>query len=415
MAWRDDLLDAELDGIKFYYEEVSEEGGRRTELFQYPGGTESYLEDLGPEAKIFQVRAFVIGDNYHVERDDLIDVLDRGGILPFTHPYRGPLSVKLHGKYKVTESDKEGGMAVFEFTLVEAGLSFPAVFIATPTKVVTQAANVAAVVEAKTRFSLVGAIQDVVGSVLNGFGKATSGLRKLNGKIGAALSLVDDVAFAIQSFDDQLETLAMQPQLLMNKFIGLKSSLMGLIKDFQPPPTPLDIVTAKIDQVKLALETFRSLNEFITEASAIPTPTEQFDIEDEAHKAIMLADRAGNLIYAAETLASLEMDNATQAADVQSELVEAFDDLLATDDLDPAIAQALMSLKAVTVEHFVQQQTALPDLAAHPILKTQSALLVAYELYGDANMADEIVLRNGIRHPGFVPGGLELEVLATDD
>ena len=31
--------------------------------------------------------------------------------------------------------------------------------------------------------------------------------------------------------------------------------------------------------------------------------------------------------------------------------------------------------------------------------------MLAYQLYGDADRADEIVTRNNIRHPGFVPGG----------
>lgn len=415
MTWRDDLLDAELDGVKFHYEEIKNEGGRRTELFQYPGGLAPFVEDLGPEAKVYNLRAFVIGENYHVTRQELEDVLARGGSLPFQHPYRGLLKVKLHGKYSVTERDTEGGMAVFEFTLVEAGGGFPQVFIATPAKVTAQAANAASVVADKTKFSLVGAIQDVVNSALAGMNKATSGLRKVNGKIGAALSTVDDVSFAIQSFDDQLEALRSQPQIMVNKFLALKSAVMGLVKDFQPPLTAPGIVAKSFDPVKVALESFRTLNEFVTEASAIPTPTSQFSLEAEAHAAIQLADRAGNLIYACDTLAALEMNNSTQAADVQAELIAAFEDVLATDDLDPEIAQAMLSLKAVTVEHFVSQQSRLPDLKTHPVVKTQPALIIAYELYGDSNRVDEIVARNKIRHPGFTPGGADLEVLASDD
>lgn len=415
MTWRDDLLEAELDGVPFLYTEISGEGGRRTELFQYPGGLSPYVEDLGPEAKVYNIAAFVIGENYHTRRQELEDVLNRGGPLPFQHPYRGLLRVKLHGKYTVTESDTEGGMARFSFVLVEAGNGFPTVFIATPAKVTALAATAADTVASKTKFSLVGAIQDVVQSVLNGFGKCTSGLRKINGKIGAALSLVDDVSFAIQSFDDQLELLQSQPQLLMNKFIALKSSLMGLVKTFEASPGPLDVIAPKFDPVRVALESFRSMNEFETEASAIPTPTDQFRQEDIAHSEIMVADRAGSLIYAADTLASLEMENSTQAAAVQKELAEAFDSFLQTEDLDPAIVESMLALKAATIEHLSAKQTRLPDLASYPVMKTQPALIVAYELYGDARRVDEIVDRNKIRHPGFTPGGQDLEVLATDD
>jgi prophage DNA circulation protein len=40
------------------------------------------------------------------------------------------------------------------------------------------------------------------------------------------------------------------------------------------------------------------------------------------------------------------------------------------------------------------------------------SLLVAYQIYGDAGRADEITKRNEPRHPGFLMGGNQLEVLA---
>lgn len=364
---------------------------------------------------MYHIRGFLLGPNYHVDRQRLEDVLTRGGPLPFQHPYRGLLRVKLHGKYTVTESDTQGGMATFDFTLVEAGGGFPQIYVATAAKVSAIVTDLAEVTAKKTKFSLLGAIQDVVHSVTNALGRATSGMRKVNGKIGAGLSLIDDASFVIQSFDDQIELLKQQPSLLVNKFIALKSSLMGLIKEFEPPKSPVDVVAPKLDPIKIALDAFRSLNEFEAEPEAIPTPTEQFGIEETCMREIQLADRIGNVAYAADTLAALEMTSATQAADVQAELVNAFDEILVTSDLDTGIAESVMGLKAATIEHFTAQQLKLPDLAVYPVQKTLPALIVAYELYEDANRVEEIVERNRIRHPGFTPGGIDLEVLAQED
>lgn len=44
--------------------------------------------------------------------------------------------------------------------------------------------------------------------------------------------------------------------------------------------------------------------------------------------------------------------------------------------------------------------------------ETLPSLLVAYQIYGDAGRADEIAARNTPRHPGFLVGGNQLEVLA---
>jgi prophage DNA circulation protein len=43
---------------------------------------------------------------------------------------------------------------------------------------------------------------------------------------------------------------------------------------------------------------------------------------------------------------------------------------------------------------------------------TQPALVLAYSLYEDASRDADIIARNNVRHPGFVPGGRTLEVLA---
>ncbi|WP_205894944.1 hypothetical protein, partial [Metapseudomonas otitidis] len=58
-----------------------------------------------------------------------------------------------------------------------------------------------------------------------------------------------------------------------------------------------------------------------------------------------------------------------------------------------------------------QRAASLAPLSSYRPLTTQPALLIAHRLYGDARRADEIVARNGIAHPGFVPGGSVLEVL----
>lgn len=414
MTWRDDLLPAQLNGLEFHYREVTGEGGRRTVLFQYPGSDDSYLEDLGKEARTYNIQAFLIGDNYHVTRDDLIDILDAGGGMLFQHPYHGEVKVKLLGKFKWTEVDTEGGTVRFDFTLVETGSGFPSTFVATPAKVAKLAATAATKVAEKTKFSLLGAISDVVQSVTNGIGKANSALRKANGKIGAALSLVDDVTFAIQDFDSQLTALRNQPQNLMNKFLALKSSVMGLVRDFEPPVIEVDVEGFPISVAPITLEAVALLNATEQLPDAIPTPTEQYAIEAAALAAVDLADKAGTVIYAAEALAAQQMENAAQAKLVQDTLVESFDNVLATEDLDPEILESMLALKAATIEHFTQQQQQLPDLATYQVQQTMPALVIAHELYGDATRVAEVIARNRIRHPAFVPGGTTLEVLADD-
>jgi prophage DNA circulation protein len=42
------------------------------------------------------------------------------------------------------------------------------------------------------------------------------------------------------------------------------------------------------------------------------------------------------------------------------------------------------------------------------------ALVIACELYDDADQVDDIIKRNNIRHPLFVAGGRAIEVLSEE-
>ena len=50
----------------------------------------------------------------------------------------------------------------------------------------------------------------------------------------------------------------------------------------------------------------------------------------------------------------------------------------------------------------------LPELVTREVRSPKPSLVIAYEVYGDAQRADEIVQRNAVRHPGFIRGDIEL-------
>jgi len=414
MAWYDDLLPAELNGVPFFYRSIGGRGGRRNTVYEFPNRDDIHVEDLGKLARKYKVAAFIIGTNYHLDRDRLIDVLDAGGAMTFQHPYLGPLPVQLDGEFNWSESDTEGGWVQFDFTLVQAGLAFPLIRVATASKVSALAAIAAETLSAKTKFSLLGAIGDVINSVTNAIGKANSALRKVNGKINAGLSLADNLTAAINEFDDQLTKLMNTPGVLMNKLLALKSAVMGLVKDFIPPTTDTDVIGFVPSAAKAAIEAMTTLLGTVQAPSAIPTPTQQFVIESAAIAAVDLVDKAGTAIYAADALANVELESSVQALAIQATLVEAMEDILAAPGLDPEIIESMSALKAATIAHFSAQAAALPKVRQHVVQSTVPALVLAYQEYGDASRDLEIVRRNGVRHPGFVPGGTTMELL-TDD
>ena len=80
--------------------------------------------------------------------------------------------------------------------------------------------------------------------------------------------------------------------------------------------------------------------------------------------------------------------------------------LSASDDL----YNSLSDLSAAIVAD-LGTRPGLPSLVALTLTVDLPALVIAQRLYGDAARAEDIVARNQVAHPGFVPGGRTLEVL----
>lgn len=380
-------------------------------MHEFPGRDEPFSEDLGRAARRYPVRAFLLGDDYMDTRDELLDLLESGRDLIFSHPYRGDLTVKHIGIARAVERDTEGGYVEIDFTLVESGIEFPLVRIDTARKVKVLAEVAREKLATKTKFSLLGAIGAVLKSVASGIQAASSAVRKVNGKIGGALSLIDNITTSIDEFSGQINTLLSQPQALMNSLVDLVDAAIRLVTQFAPDPSPLGVAEEAVDLVKLVRESVAELFSFETEAATVPTPTSQSTLEHDAHLHASLTTKGTALATGAEVLAELELDSADQAQAISQEFAGMFQEILGA-DLDEEVIEAFAMLKAATIEHFNTVAQALPQVTTYTPQTSVPALVLAYELYGDHTMAEDLIRRNKIRHPAFVQGGRPLEVLA---
>lgn len=79
---------------------------------------------------------------------------------------------------------------------------------------------------------------------------------------------------------------------------------------------------------------------------------------------------------------------------------------------DP-VYQALTAVRVALTHDLSARAIDAPRLASAILPATLPALVAAYRLLGDPTLDAEIVARNRIRHPGFVPGGVPLEFLSS--
>jgi hypothetical protein len=156
-TWKDDLVYADtlykkasLNGALFYVKSSEAKFGSKSRSYLRWKG-EPVTEFVGVEPDRFQVEGYIIASDlnskrYFDERDELIKALKKisgvtraGGktdkITNFVedpstliHPFYGALEVFIESPATITESFEEGGIARFNMSFIQAGLStFPGI------------------------------------------------------------------------------------------------------------------------------------------------------------------------------------------------------------------------------------------------------------------------------------------------
>lgn len=120
MSWRDRLQPASFRGVPFVVSEHEHGTGRRLALHVYPGRDRPWPEDMGRRAREFEIEALLVGRDYIAATEALLAACEAPGPGLLVHPYRGRHLVSC-GEVRQRESTREGRMARFTLSFVEAG------------------------------------------------------------------------------------------------------------------------------------------------------------------------------------------------------------------------------------------------------------------------------------------------------
>ena len=118
-TWRDSWLQGSFRGVPFLFTSHNSSLGRRTQLHEYPGRDDPYVEDLGLKAGVWNLNVFVIGANYNTARDALIAAFNKAGPGDFIHPYLG-MKLAVVTNSELMESSDGLGMARFSVTFTQS-------------------------------------------------------------------------------------------------------------------------------------------------------------------------------------------------------------------------------------------------------------------------------------------------------
>lgn len=402
MNWRDNLREASFRGVQFHYLEAGGEGGRRIARHLYPLRDLPYQEDLGRKERSFTLRAFVLGETYHLQRDRLIKALEAKGPGILSHPYQGEVSV-VCTSYRRTETTREGGMAAFSLTFEEAGENvFPSARPDTAERLRGSATAASTAVE--EAFSAAFTVEGVPAFVEDDGVLTLETLdADLRQRIDRLAAPAGEVLVELEAMQQQQRALLRTPSLLAGRVTSLLSRFASLspLSGFVPPPFGLSLFGADLP--------------------SIPAGTASRSRQAVNRAAIIDLIRRSGVIEAARQAAGGLFDSDRDALALRDTLFNALEDLIfaAGDAGDDPAFTALSNLQAAVTRDLTTRAADLTRLVPVTPLATVPALALAGRLYGDdlgaiLGRAANIGARNKIRHPGFLTGGNELTVPANE-
>lgn len=415
-GWRDNLRKASFRGVEFFYDSGSTEAGRRVVKHEYPLRDEVYPEDMGRKAKEFSIEAYVLGAEWMKKRDELEKACDQEGVATLVHPTRGEIQVACLS-CKISETTREGGMARFSMTFVEAGENkYPSTTADTMAAVDAKAdaAQISVEENFDGSFSLDGSPAFVGQSagdlMVNALDRLAGAAGEVPASIGAAMTeITSDVA----PFAFTAEKGLSSGMRLYSAIGQLRSGGLGMLTNRLPFSRSvfslmrlLSERSGSASQAYTAQSHMWTYGDDLAPVRTTTTARRQQAANQEAMTALI---RRASLIEAARVSARMNFTSYDQAVATRNQLGLALD--RERQNAPDPVFRALTELHAATARDITARGGNLARVTTVRAPDTLPAVVVAHRLFGDATRADELVARNRLSHPGFVPGGVDLEVL----
>jgi prophage DNA circulation protein len=398
MTWRDQLRPASFRGVPFKVEGCDTDGEQRIATHRYPYKNKASNEELGLDQQTFSVRAYVIGNDYITQRDALIRQMRTPGPGTLVLPTQGSLKV-IPKSFRQSWSRDEGGIEYLDLVFYEhSSNSYPSTASDSKSQVL-QAGD-------KARNSIQGAFskkfgvqgyQDFVNNSAQGLAGNLSSSINNAGNIRAKLP--DQASIFQESINDFNQSI---PSLVLSA-ANYASRVIALVGQIRPLfSTPQDAFTAYLQ--------LSQFGQSLIVPAGITRNQQQQAINQDM---VVSMTRRAALISMAETATEIDFASYDDAVALRDSLAGQLDDellLLGDTDLDD-IYLDLGGVMSTMITDITTRAANLERIRSVTYQQTLPALVIAYSIYQSTDRADEIVARNKIQHPGFVPGGVPVQIL----
>jgi prophage DNA circulation protein len=400
-TWRDELQPASFRGVPFWVDTDTTPVGRRTQVHEYPQRNKPMVEDLGEVTRIIQQAGFVIGDDCFFQRDNLLHALNTPGEGILIHPWFGQMTVTATD-CAVSHARPDGGMVVFDLTFVEAGeKGYPAGVPNTARQLEVENESLldSVIARYKAAMALVNKARMSITALQNGLAGVQMAIQREIGQITGLVSSVASLADMVMNFPENLSSMLNAQFSSMSadfdRFSSSKREASSQCESAQAiaalPPAAGGVATVAAVQATRDLVREVLIVYAVRVVSAMPVvlpPAVLPAVPTVAQQAASPIQRA-EVPTADEVLA---LRDALVAALWEAALVAPFEHF-----------ERLQSVRKLVKEHLTAVARASVLMVTVTPKQSLPALVLAYQQFGDATRADEIVTRNRVAHPGFLP------------
>lgn len=389
MASFDQLQPASFRGVSFGVFTDSAEIGRRTVIHEFIDQDDPYVEDLGGLANKFTIQGYIVGPDYAARRDALIKALSEKDPGTLVHPWFGEITVALAGPVKVDHDHMAGGYVAFSIPFVKC--KPPSAPSASPSKPLlglerAGLAGLAACQSLHDVLQVAGQAAHVVQEAVQTAKEAYERVRRvLSGDLGEIVSL----AGALTGVD-------IAPLFSVGRDIAA-----GLWSAFQNAGSKERTGFAPGSP---AVASGYSLAALSLPAVTVPeTALGTRRTIAENSRALMAFSRQICVIEAATALATAMPESRRQAAELRADFLAAVDLTLHEQCLPDSVAVAVTDMRAAAVAALAEHAGTAPRVVTVAGTQTMPALVLAYRHTAGIALEADLVARNRVIHPGFVP------------
>jgi prophage DNA circulation protein len=394
--WTSTLWPSSFKGVPFWVETDDEDGGRRLVVHEFPNRDLPFVEDLGEAVRRYSVTAYLASDMADVEAAALTAVCTMRGAGPLVLPIHGPVLVKCEN-FKRNRSKDRNGYIALSLSFVREGFNSAVASIPMLANLVFISVAALALVASRnlTRRVAIRASSDyVAASAVDDFRTAVASVEAVR----VALP-IEPKASAIAR--DALKALYRSVPDLFDRTAGVDvtapSALFSTVLDLGSASPP-EAAKVFLDLSDSAADPVRPL---------YLTPTTQVVYENAI--AVQQVTRLAALAAYAEAIARTTFKSRQEGITVRGDIAERLELEMnrASGSEQHDLFLAIQDLRGRLIEYLSLMITDLAPVVTVAANRSMPSLWWAWRLYGDPSRSTDLVKRNRVAHPSFMPERFE--------